>query len=127
MNKSEVLLAQLAEEASELSKQCMKALRFGVDSFDPADGIPNQERISQEFHDTLAVYSVYRDNQGLPLTLDYKLVQAKTQKVFEYLAVSDPIHSGREQRLMEALELALTEGGMFPDVQARVVRIVNDN
>jgi NTP pyrophosphatase (non-canonical NTP hydrolase) len=125
MNKSEVLLAQLAEECSELSKECMKALRFGVDSCDPVNGFSNQEKIKLEFHDILAMYSVYRDNQDLPLTLDYGLVQKKTQKIFDYLAMSDSVHSGREQQLLDALELAMTEGGMFPDVQAKVARIMN--
>lgn len=47
----QVSLARAAEEASELVKEAMKALRFGLENRYPADGPTNAEKIVAEFRD----------------------------------------------------------------------------
>lgn len=47
----QVALARVAEEASEVIKEAMKALRFGVNNRYPADGPTNAEKIVAEFRD----------------------------------------------------------------------------
>lgn len=49
--KVQVSLARAAEEASELTKEAMKGLRFGLQNRFPAEGPTNAEKIIAEFED----------------------------------------------------------------------------
>lgn len=51
-------LACVAEEANELAKNCMKAIRHGLDSRHPATGLSNRQLIAQEVGDLLAMLGV---------------------------------------------------------------------
>lgn len=48
-------LTMLAEEASELAQACTKALRHGLDCYNPVTGVINAEAIHNEFIDALAI------------------------------------------------------------------------
>jgi hypothetical protein len=77
MIRSEHILTTLAEEGGEISKECHKALRFGLDdqvTTDPhgprgTEGPTNAEKIHQEFVDALAVY-LMAEEEGLVPKLD---------------------------------------------------------
>lgn len=47
----QVALARVAEEAAELSKEAMKALRFGIENRYPAEGPTNAQKMAAEFSD----------------------------------------------------------------------------
>lgn len=49
----QVALARAAEEASELTKEAMKALRFGLENRYPETGPTNAQKIAAEFYDLL--------------------------------------------------------------------------
>lgn len=103
MNRSEHLLTILSEEGGEVSKECCKALRFGLDdklTMDPAgprgtEGLTNAEKIHQEFVDMLAVY-LMAQYEGLVPALEieipygplFEAVKAKQARVESYLVYS---------------------------------------
>lgn len=49
--EKQVALSRVAEEAAELTKEAMKALRFGLENRYPPDGPTNAEKIVAEFED----------------------------------------------------------------------------
>ncbi|NIQ80603.1 MAG: hypothetical protein GTN93_21425 [Anaerolineae bacterium] len=57
MKKEDHLLTVLAEECSEVAQQACKALRFGMDDFDPRDPerVSNKRRIEREVAEVIAV------------------------------------------------------------------------
>lgn len=52
--QQQVALARIAEEAAEIVKEAMKALRFGPANRYPDPGPTNAEKIVSEFHDLTA-------------------------------------------------------------------------
>jgi len=49
--EQQVAIVRVMEEASELQKECAKALRFGLSNRYPAKGLTNAEKIVAEFRD----------------------------------------------------------------------------
>lgn len=85
MNRIDMLLCILNEECSELAKETMKAMRFGLDDIDPKALKSNRAKIRQEAHDVIAVLQMLRDEIG---EYDDALVLAKKAKVLEMFQYS---------------------------------------
>jgi hypothetical protein len=85
MNRTEHLLANLAEEAAELNKECMKALRFGLDGCYP-DGKTNAERIMIEYAHVVGVMSqLLRDNVLNAGLYDGRNAEDKRLRMLEFI------------------------------------------
>lgn len=84
LNKTDMLLCILNEECAELSKETMKAMRFGLDDVEPGVGKTNRLKIRQEAHDVIAVLQFLREEIG---EYDQALIDEKKNKIrrmFEY-------------------------------------------
>jgi NTP pyrophosphatase (non-canonical NTP hydrolase) len=55
MNRTEYLLACLAEECAEVAQRATKALRFGMDEVQSGQQLTNAERITAELVDLFTV------------------------------------------------------------------------
>ena len=89
MNRKEHLLACLAEECDEVGQRVMKALRFGLDEVQDGQSLSNQQRISEELFDLIAVATIC-DREGLLAGVEpnEKAVQRKLQKIEKFMAIS---------------------------------------
>ena len=94
MNVTEHLLTCLAEEGGEVSKECHKALRFGLDdklTLDPhgprgTQGLTNREKLIDELNDLLGVVMMLTDRGIIPKDWQDPAKQdAKTHKVARYM------------------------------------------
>lgn len=89
MNRTEHLLACLAEECNEVAQRAMKAQRFGLLEVQPGQGFTNKSRLRQELADLLGVLEMLEaeSNEALwPLTED---VAAKKVKVAQYMRYAE--------------------------------------
>lgn len=78
----QVALARVAEEASELTKEAMKALRFGIHNRYPKGDPTNAEKMRAEFADIEhALVHAGILSEGLPADLD-ELLQRVAKKVY---------------------------------------------
>lgn len=90
MNRLELLLVILSEECAELAKECSKALRFGLDDFEPGTTVNNRDRIINEFNDLYAMIQMLVNDGILDNNLigDSKSIKKKISKVETYLNYS---------------------------------------
>lgn len=60
LDSTQYLLVKLAEEASEVAKEALKALQFGLESCNPVDrpDVTNQTRIMEEMEDLITIYQM---------------------------------------------------------------------
>ena len=87
MNRTEHLLACLAEEANEVAQRAMKAQRFGLDEIQPGQSLSNFERLFAEFTDLTAVMGMLQDetnHRALVKPLDVDAKQAKVRQYINY-------------------------------------------
>lgn len=98
MDKIQILLAQLGEECSEVNKECMKALRFGLDDHNPKDPnkLSNRKKIEQEMHDLITVYNMLC-HEGVFEGLTVSSNPEKVEKIKHYLGVSKSLGILNEQ------------------------------
>ena len=91
MNRAEHLLVIAGEEASEVSKETAKALRFGPEEIYPEIGISNAMRVMREYYDLKAVIKMLQAELVLPKiskeTSD-AWMKEKMQKVEKHLLYS---------------------------------------
>lgn len=89
MNKEQMLLTKVAEECSELSKECLKSIRFGVNNHKPGDVETNIDRIYEEFKDLMVAICYLETQTGRKLTkiTDIETTQ-RIAKIDKYLQVS---------------------------------------
>lgn len=95
MNITEHLLACLAEECDEVSKECHKALRFGLDdkvTMNPlgprgTEGPTNREKILTELNDLLGVVDMLVSRGILPRNWNDPIRrQRKGDRVMMYMS-----------------------------------------
>lgn len=88
MTQVDILIAQLAEEASELSVACMKALRFGLHNYNPNHPEEkNHDKITSELADIFSLYDRLKA-MGVLFPFTSEQVSIKQEKVDYYLHVS---------------------------------------
>jgi hypothetical protein len=86
MNRAEHLLACIAEECDEVGKNCMKALRFGLQDGYPGANVTNAQEIADELSDLIAVMRMAVSEGVIPKPdLSGPRIVAKQQKVEKYL------------------------------------------
>lgn len=66
MTQTQYALSKVAEEATEIAKECHKIMHFGFNSFDPNDPkrVKNIDRLIAELHDLEGALLFLRDNSG---------------------------------------------------------------
>lgn len=85
MNQTEHLLCCLAEEANEVAHRVSKALRFGLAEIQDGQPLTNAERISQEFHDMLAIVELLEEAGVITRSSDWHAIDRKKAKVCFYM------------------------------------------
>lgn len=89
MNRVDHLLVILAEEASEVSKEVAKCLRFGPEEVYKPIGISNAQRVYAELQDLIAVAEMLQVHGILPAELrNEKMIYDKKVKVEQHLEYS---------------------------------------
>lgn len=89
MNRIDLLLVQLAEEATEIGKEAAKCLRFGPEEIYPPIGITNAARVKLEINDLMGLIEMLQTEGVLPMPIfDRDLIEAKKLKVEEHLSYS---------------------------------------
>ncbi len=88
MNREEQLLVILSEECVEVAKEVSKALRFGLDDFEPGTIKTNRQKIAAEFNDLFAVAQMLveegiLDNSKMLCPLAITIKQEKVEKYLE--------------------------------------------
>ncbi len=87
MTRNEHLLIVLAEECSEVIKDVSKALRFGLDKFEPDQSFSNRERIEIELADLMGAIELLQDAGVIGQVSESRIV-TKKRKVEAMLEVS---------------------------------------
>ncbi|MGH8569411.1 MAG: hypothetical protein ACREXU_15740 [Gammaproteobacteria bacterium] len=91
MNRTEHLLACLAEEAAEVAQAANKALRFGLAHEHPKIGMSNARHLAVEINDLLAVAALLEDCGALlPISM-VGGIEAKRAKVMRYMEVAEQL------------------------------------
>lgn len=90
MTEEQLLLNKLAEECLEVAHQCMKAVRFGLDDFNPKTGEVNRASIQSELFDVVATVRLLEDRAGEYFDLDPNKQEfhERKAKYLKYLGVS---------------------------------------
>ena len=86
MNRLEHLLTILIEECAEVQQAATKSLRFGLES-DYGSETTNEEDLNCELNQLIAMAEMLQ-KEGVNLTNDAKIRDAKIEKVEEYLIYS---------------------------------------
>ena len=90
MTNLDHLLVCLIEECSEIIKDASKALRFGLQDFNPNDleQKTNLSRIRTELNDLYGVIELLNEHH-LELDIDRELIDNKKEKVKEYMKYAE--------------------------------------
>lgn len=91
MNKTEHLLACLAEECAEVQHAVAKALRFGLDDGYPGAASTNAQDIAREFQDVLAVVEMLEEEGVLERPTDTHAIERKKARVNEYMGYAESV------------------------------------
>ncbi len=81
MDRLQLLLGKLAEEASEISKIALKAQQFGLDEVQPGKIVTNAQRAHQEIHELMAIIKMLNDEFDFGYKPNVKRMRAKITKV----------------------------------------------
>jgi NTP pyrophosphatase (non-canonical NTP hydrolase) len=86
MNRTEHLLACLAEECAEVAQRVSKALRFGLDEVQPGQASDNADRIADELGDLISVVEILVMDELIPEPIpDWR---EKLAKIERFMAIS---------------------------------------
>ena len=89
MDRKEHLLTCLAEEAAEVGQRVSKALRFGLGEIQQGQPLNNEQRITDEIQDFIAVAEIlYRKGIIGHFMPGESKVKAKGQKIEKYMKIS---------------------------------------
>jgi len=88
MNLQEHLLVCLAEECSEVTQACTKALRFGLGNGYPGTDRTNLTDIQAEMADLMAVYKMLMLHINESDQVSALAMSEKTERVKKYLLYS---------------------------------------
>lgn len=93
MTLEQYYLTKIAEEASELAQAALKASQFGLFEIIEGTNETNEQRITKELNDLLAVISELRyiGYEEPVLMEDFGLQLEKINKVDKYLAYSQSL------------------------------------
>lgn len=90
MTREQYLLVKLAEEASEIAKDAIKAAQFGMHS-NYLDSPTNVENIRMELNDLLTVVNMLNTDHGLNFMPDGEYQTHKIEKIKHYMKVSESL------------------------------------
>lgn len=89
VDRSDILLVQLGEEAAEVIQETSKCVRFGMQEVYEKIGISNIERVGLELNDLMALVEIMQEENLLPQNLFKRdLIEAKKEKVKTLMAYS---------------------------------------
>lgn len=88
MNLAELYTIKLAEEASEVAKEALKSLQFGLDTVEPGQALTNRQRLHTELDHLLAVVEVLNTDYNLGFTSCPERKTFKKAKLIHYANVS---------------------------------------
>lgn len=89
MNRTEHLLACLAEEAAEVGLAVGKALRFGLDDGYPQESTTNADDIARELNDLFAVAEMLEECGALPKRGLLQDVGAKRDRLAKWMEYAE--------------------------------------
>lgn len=84
MNNEQYLYMKLSEESSEISKECMKIMQFGLDSRNPDTGVSNIDALNMEINDLLAIIELLQDEGYFTFEKDETHIENKKLKVSRF-------------------------------------------
>ena len=85
MNRTEHLLACLAEECAEVIQRATKAQRWGLGEIQPDQNRTNAERIVAELQDLHAIMEMLDDEGVIQMGIDRAAVETKKRKVEHFI------------------------------------------
>lgn len=89
MNRTEHLLAILAEEASEVGLAVGKALRFGLNDGYPGAASTNADDIARELNELFAVAEMLEECGALPKRAIHQDIDAKKERVAKWMEYAE--------------------------------------
>lgn len=120
MNRTEHLLACLAEECAEVQHAVAKALRFGLDDGYPGAASTNAQDIAREFIDVLAVMEMLEESGAIERLLDPQAIDRKKDRVLDQRTARlidlarEPLQA-KIDALMQAIRQTLDDNGHLAD------------
>lgn len=88
MNRTQLLLAKLAEEAGEVAKLALKSQQFGLAEVMPGQPLNNAERAHEEIDDFMAAIEMLNDECGFGYVQNRARIEKKKAKVNKFAAYS---------------------------------------
>lgn len=88
MDRLQLLLGKLAEEACEIGQIALKTQHFGMDEKCPGQPYTNAERCHQEINDLLAIIEMLNDEYSFKFNPSRLQILAKKKKVNKYAEYS---------------------------------------
>ena len=86
MNITQHLLIKLSEECSEISKEALKAVQFGLGNHHPDETRTNNDKLISEFNDLFAIIEMLNDR--LECIENRASIENKKRKVIKFMKVS---------------------------------------
>ncbi len=91
MNRTELLLIQLAEECVETAQRASKALRFGLSEVQEGQELDNAQRIVYEFNDIVAIMEILQQERLVDKVIDIEAIEKKKLKIEQWLEYSKSV------------------------------------
>lgn len=91
MTYEQLLLCKLAEEATEIAKDALKAQQFGLNSYHPETNLTNIEYITNELNDLFAILEMLNEYGSFEYVPCQKAINDKKEKVLHYMKLSQQL------------------------------------